>query len=319
MAKPERPQSAIPAYRQEPFAKQITRKTAVQGKLLEDISMTRMLLGSHETNDLVYAPNEKILSHSRNLGAARSFNTQLGRIDLHRVGTRAAAEGMRLSKWRPEAPPCDKLTRPSSASSGVHFSQQTTRRQDVNGKLLEDIAMTRFLFGANIFTGPEHYDGAYDSMHKPVKVSHRPRVGTGHHKFRKQTGRLPLHRVGTRAAAEGIRPSHWEPGMGYTESMANRGSASSFDRMVGRVDLCVSGMRGAPSKLAHQDNAAPPSRTRPMSAAAALQGGAERHAAPSGAQMSRPLTRGVLPVRHVQVPAMDKQLSREAWANLPIR
>ena len=105
--------------------------------------------------------------------------------------------------------------------------------------------------------------------------------------------------------------------MGYTECMANRGQASSFDRMIGRVDLCVSGMRGAPSKVAHQDVAAP--RARPMSAAAALQGGAERHAAPSRAQLSRPLTRGVLPVRHVQVPAMDKQLSRDAWTSLPIR
>ena len=34
---------------------------------------------------------------------------------------------------------------------------------------------------------------------------------------------------------------------------------------------------------------------------------------------ARPLTKGVLPVRHVMVPNMDKQMSRDAWASKPIR
>ena len=54
-----------------------------------------------------------------------------------------------------------------SAPSRIHFEKQITRRQDVNGKLLEDIQMTRFLFGANMVQGPEFYDKAYDTMLEP--------------------------------------------------------------------------------------------------------------------------------------------------------
>ena len=63
-------------------------------------------------------------------------------------GTRAAADGTFPSNWYPTKPPKDDMTRPASASSGIKFEKQITRKQDVNGKLLEDIPMTRFLFGA---------------------------------------------------------------------------------------------------------------------------------------------------------------------------
>ena len=78
--------------------------------------------------------------------------------------------------------------------------------------------MTRFLFGAS-GDGPEYYEKAYDSMTKPLHTSHRPRVGHGQHRFRQQSGRVPLARSGMRAAANGILPSHWEPGMGYSDTM----------------------------------------------------------------------------------------------------
>ena len=50
---------------------------------------------------------------------------------------------------------------------------------------------------------------------KPLPVSHLKRIGQGQHNFRKQAGRLPIGRSGTRAAADGMRPSFWEPGMAY--------------------------------------------------------------------------------------------------------
>ena len=106
--------------------------------------------------------------------------------------------------------------------------------------------MTRFLFGTS-GTGPENYDGAWDSMMKPLKVSHLKKIGPGQHLFGKQTGRLPLNRVGTRAAADGVFPSHWEPGMGYSETMNNEGkSVANFSKQPGRIELHLSGMRGAP-------------------------------------------------------------------------
>ena len=84
-------------YAQEPFQKQITRVQAVNSKLLEDLAMTRFLVGAsgnRGTNDLIYEPNEKAQSHSKNFGHVRTFGSQVGRLELNRVGTRAAANGI---------------------------------------------------------------------------------------------------------------------------------------------------------------------------------------------------------------------------------
>jgi hypothetical protein len=271
-----------------------------------------MLLGSHGTNDLVYSPNYNALSHSQDWGKSRRFGRQLGRVEVAKIGSRAAADGCKMNMWRPEAPPNDSLCRPSSASSGVHFAQQTTRIQDVTGKLLEDNAMTRFLFN-KIQTGTEYYEGAYDSLTAPGV--NRRRVGSGHHKFRKQTGRLSMAKSGSRAAAMGAAASYWEPGMGYTETMANAGQAAQFQHMTGRVDLHLSGMRGAPAKPSEELGLA----KRPMSAMAALREPGQPKPRAQSAMMHRPMTRGVLPVRHVMVPNMDRQMSRDAWASKIIR
>lgn len=141
----------VKAYLQEPFQKQITRAQAIQGKLLEDNQMVRVLMGAQGNElqqDSSYFPNHSRLSHTHNLGVVREFGRQMGRIEISKIGTRSGADGATNSHWRPEKPPNDSLTRPASASSGVPFGRQITRMQDVNGKLLEDIAMTRFLFGS---------------------------------------------------------------------------------------------------------------------------------------------------------------------------
>lgn len=299
-----------------PFSKQITRKQAVMGKLLEDNAMVRVLRGA-SSNDMVYDPNIDAQSHSHNLGAVRRFGDVMGRIDIHRSGTRSAAQGVFPSNWRPTAPPNDGSTRPSSASSGVAFNKQITRKQDVNGKLLENLAMTRFLFGVT-GNGPEYYEKAYDSMTKPLHTSNRPRVGHGQHRFRQQSGRVPLARSGTRAAANGIFPSHWEPGMGYSETIPKATKVADFARQPGRVELHVSGMRGAPPKASlAADYVGPP---RPQSAMSVLRGEAEAGSMkrrPSTADNSRPVPEPLK--KRVEVHAFDKQMTREQWASRPLR
>lgn len=210
------------------------------------------------------------------------------------------------------------MTRPASASSGVHFSKQTTRRQDVTGKLLEDKAMNKFLFGS-IERGVEYYEKAHDQLSKPLPVAHRKRVGMGQQRFRNQIGRVPMRVSGARVAAEGTQPSYWEPGMGYLANMSVNTRGQRFDRQLGRVKLYLAGMRGAPSRGQLGDS----EYARPMSAMAALHGGEGNWGAPQKkppAHLSGPKPhRGNLPVRHVPCPAMDKQLSREAWVSKPLR
>ena len=330
-------------YAREPFQKQITRTQAINSKLLEDLAMTRFLLGANSsdsgvnrgTNDLVYEPNEKAQSHSKNFGHVRLFGSQVGRLELNRVGTRAAADGVFPSNWYPSKAPNDSMTRPGSASCGIKFEKQITRRQDVNGKLLENLAMTRFLFGAGMQQGPEHYDGAYDTMMKPGPQSHLKKIGLGQQHFRKQTGRLPLNRVGTRAAANGVFPSHWEPGAGWTPTFVNTGKKQlGFDRQVGRVELHLSGMRGAPARadLAADFN---PSggggAERPQSAMAQLRaaekndgfGGKKKGRSRSAASLNvRPEKQIIYPAsmkKNIQVANFNKQLTREQWTKQVIR
>jgi len=285
------------------------------------------------TNDLIYEPNDQAQSHSKNYGHVRTFSSQVGRLELNRVGTRAAANGIFPSNWYPSKAPNDSMTRPGSASSGIKFEKQITRRQDVNGKLLENLAMTRFLFGAGISAGPEVYDGAYDTMMKPGCSSHLKKIGQGQHHFRRQVGRIPLNRQGTRAAADGIYPSHWEPGAGYTASFVNTGKKQmGFDRQVGRVELHLSGMRGAPARadLAADFN---PSGSggaeRPQSAMAQLRAaekndgfGKKKGRARTAAPMARPEKQLIYPAsmkKNVPTANMSKQLTRDQWTSQVIR
>ena len=129
-----------------------------------------------------------------------------------------------------------------------------------------------------------------------------------------------MQRSGQRSAAEGFRTSYWEPGMGYNATMKNEGKVCGWERQIGRVELYVSGMRGAPAKP--QPNLGSEGAVRrPMSAIASIRGGGA-----GAAQAVRPPThltrrahRGIMPVKHVQTTSMDKQLSREAWAARPVR
>jgi len=314
MSSPEQVKK-VALHAQSPFAKQITRRQAVMGKLLEDNIMCRVLRGA-SSNDITYDPKFDCQSHAQEIGRVRRFGDIVGRIELSKSGTRSAASGSYPSNWRPTAPPSDEMTRPSSASSGVAFQRQITRKQDVNGKLLENLAMTRFLFGVE-GNGPEYYEKAYDSMHQPLSVSHRPRVGNGQHRFTRQSGRLPLNRSGTRAAANGVFPSHWEPGMGYSDSIPKASKVSDFSRQSGRVDLHLSGMRGAPPKASLAADYAGPAR--PQSAMQMLRGGGDAKPSrrPATADASRPIPEG--PKKKIEVHSFAKQMTREQWCSRPLR
>lgn len=308
----------IPAYMQPPFMKQISRVQAINGKLLEDNTMVRVLRGT-SSNDIVYEPRHSAQSHSRDLGQVRRFGDIIGRVADEKVGTRAAAQGTFPSHWRPTAPPSDMMTRPASASSGVAFQRQITRKQDVNGKLLENIEMCRALFGSNA-GGPEYYEGAHDTIMAPLNTSHRRRVGNGQHVFAKQMGRLPLNRTGTRSAADGTYPSHWEPGMGYQESISKARQVSSFSKQGGRVELHLSGMRGAPPKASLAADYQDGGKSRPQSAMAVLRGGTG--APPGGGRRppppdTRPTPEG--PKKHVVSHAFSKQLTRDQWTSRAMR
>lgn len=79
-----------------PFGKQLTRKEAVMGKLLSDVAMTRMLMGtswsqggeniSTEAETFLKPP----LTRKRANIGQHSFNKQIGRVDYHQAGLRGA-------------------------------------------------------------------------------------------------------------------------------------------------------------------------------------------------------------------------------------
>ena len=180
--------------------------------------------------DKMYDPNLECQSHMRELGKSREFGRQAGRT-LDRLGTRASAEGDN-DNWYPVAPEnverYEKVAE-ERAVSGIHFEKQITRRQDVNGKLLS-IQMTRFLFGANMVQGPSFTTRGTTSMLEPgtsprnnsaqfCAILRNLRTADAATYFstgstatrrwarastmKKQAGRIPLNRQGTRAAADG--------------------------------------------------------------------------------------------------------------------
>ena len=131
----------------------------------------------------------------------------------------------------------------------------------------------RHPYATQMATGPEYYEKAMDSMMKPVNASHRPRLGHGAHSFRKQVGRLPNSRAGSRSAAEGAQPSYFEPGkLFYNDKRREPGPG--FDLQTGRVPLYISGMRGAPSRFqcGVDENAV---SVRPQTAVGLLRASAE--------------------------------------------
>ena len=145
-------------------------------------------------------------------------------------------------------------------------------------------------------------------------------VGRGQHVWAKGLGRLPLNRTGTRSAADGTFPSHWEPGMGYQETIPKARQVADFSKQGGRIELHLSGMRGAPPKASLAADYVGPSR--PQSAMAVLRGGTgdvpggppKRRAPPAD---TRPIAEG--PKKHVQSHSFSKQMTREQWTSRPLR
>ncbi|KAJ1639822.1 hypothetical protein T492DRAFT_899074 [Pavlovales sp. CCMP2436] len=82
-----------------PFAKQLTRKEAVYGKLLTDVAMTRMLLGTSWSQGGGQSAEVEVLSTTflrppltrkrTNIGQ-HQFNKQIGRVEYYEAGLRGA-------------------------------------------------------------------------------------------------------------------------------------------------------------------------------------------------------------------------------------
>ena len=67
--------------------------------------------------------------------------------------------------------------------------------------------------------------------------------------FAKQIARVPIARSGTRAAAQGVYPSHWEPGMGYQESIPKARQVADFHKQSGRIEQGACRERSAAHRL----------------------------------------------------------------------
>ena len=107
--------------------------------------------------------------------------------------------------------------------------------------------------------------------------------------------------------------------MGYSETIPKAKNVSDFGKAGGRLELHLSGMRGAPPKASLAADFVGPER--PQSAMALLRGEGEgkpkRRPATAAAQMHRPIPER--PKKHIEVHSFAKQLTREQWASRPIR
>lgn len=251
----------------------------------------------------------------------------------------SAAAAIRLSSARPKrfsepfVPYDHYLHKPVKV--GPSFEKQTTRNKAVYGKLLNDVAMTKMLMATDWNQGGrDWYDGAADSMLKPLITSRRP-ASTGV-KFEKQItrkqavcGKLLTDVAMTRM----LLGADWSQGGDSlasepdsflnpppTRKRPNVGQ-HRFNRQIGRVAYHVAGMRGAPAK---------PGLGEKVVGGALLDAYAEeassRASSAPGAGGAKGLTAFATltdvpqrPRLHVSVPDMSRQLPRARWTQQPMR
>ncbi|KAG8469760.1 hypothetical protein KFE25_006215 [Diacronema lutheri] len=195
----------------------------------------------------------------------------------------SAAAAIRVSskskdKFAPTWAPSDQyLNKPVHV--GPAFEKQTTRTKAVYGKLLSDVPMTKMLLATDWGQGGrDWYDGAADSMHRPLIT--RPRTGAVL-QFSKQLTRkeavvgkllsdVAMTRMllgtswsqgGDDISAEADLDTFLKPPP--TRKRANLGQ-HSFNKQIGRVDYHQAGLRGAPAKPGLGERGAP--RTAKMHA-----------------------------------------------------
>lgn len=276
----------------------------------------------------------------------------------------SASAAMRVSKGKasgrpgyqaPWAPSDQYLSKKVHVGPG--FEQQTTRRQAVYGKLRSDVPMTKMLLATDWGQGGrDWYDGAADSMHKPLIT--RPRPGTVGVPFGKQLDRKEAvvgKLLSDVAMTRMLLGANWSQGgenlvADYntdtflkpppTRKRAFLGQ-HSFSKQIGRVDYHAAGLRGAPAKpgLGERGGAKTAKMQAQMDARAASAprdrqgGGGGTHGAtrPSSAGKLKPGQHGrpaepfsmtnipQRPKPHVQVPDLKKQMPRDRWTQLPMR
>jgi hypothetical protein len=252
----------------------------------------------------------------------------------------------------PWAPSDQYLNKPIHV--GPTFDKQTTRQQAVYGKLRSDVPMTKMLLATNWNQGGrDWYDGAADSMHKPLIT--RPRTGAVGVLFSKQLTRkeavvgkllsdVAMTRMllgtswsqgGDNLTAEADSDTFLKPPP--TRKRANLGQ-HSFNKQIGRVDYHQAGLRGAPAKPGLGERGAPMNAKmraqvdarglRATSAPRVRESGSSSHdGRPKSAVgwHGKPdpfATLTDIPQRprpHVLVPDMNRQISRDRWTKQPMR
>jgi hypothetical protein len=186
------------------------------------------------------------------------------------------------------------ITRPRSASVGVPFAKQITRKEAVVGKLLTDVAMTRMLLGADWSQGGgDAADPDLDTFLKPPIT--RKRANLGQHSFNKQMGRVDYHLAGLRAAPA-------KPGLG------ERGPPRSA--LMEETVADPRGSRGA---------SAPPSRTHSSSALRARSVGLSKFGRDRPDPFATLTDVPQRPQPHVRTADFARQLPRERWTQTPMR
>ena len=126
--------------------------------------------------------------------------------------------------------------------------------------------------------------------------------------------------------SKAARVNRWQPARSDWTQLSNvpsptvRRSTPAFSKQGGRVELHLSGMRGAPARPSLAADYGSSNQARPQSAISMLRGGGD---APPGFGKSKPPTYDRPPPervrKHVPVAAWDKGLSREQWSSQVLR
>jgi hypothetical protein len=172
-----------PLRHRQPFDKQTTRSTAVHGKLLEDLQMTRVLLGQNMLNDVAYVVNDKAL-FSKQITRLQDVNGKLLEdIAMTRTLFAAGASG-------PEyyARAHDSMEHPVYTSARQRVGIGTRSFGSMPGRVPMHKSGSRAMGEA-----PSNWEPGAGFTHVMHRCGSAP-------EFDKQSGRVSLHLSGMRGA-----------------------------------------------------------------------------------------------------------------------
>lgn len=186
------------------WSTQITRKQAVVGKLLEDVSMNKVLNGVRgEHEDRMFVPDDSVKAGSQPKRAP-DFSRTLGR-ETRLSGSRLAASPPSCIEFiAPEAvAKAERLTRPSSPQP-IRLGKQVSRSKATNGFLLLDGSMRKLAIGSK-GGDPGPYQDVTSVLTQSVTRQRLRQVDMS-----RSLGRDGA-KSGSRMSAMGTNEGHWRP------------------------------------------------------------------------------------------------------------